>query len=157
MRNKILILFILILISAYISCNSNGPDTHKEFIEKRLQAKLPESASDTLHIMVGSFYFHVIGKFDLEINDFIQFMLNNKFTSVPFADIRDYFYVSEYENKFDWWHPGLLKKIISFGKDWEYRNTVNTLVTVDCILIAGSENENEKITVYFNILEHPKY
>ena len=101
--------------------------------------------------------FHEIGRFSCGESEFSDFIINNNFNKVKSIEIINHFIPNEYEKYFTWWKPDVLMNVSSFSKNWEYRNDADTLMTVDCLLIAGNEDNKKDKIIYFDVSHHPKW
>jgi len=163
MKSKIIrLIFLLIYLIPFYQCNSKNEELEdivkiKIFIENQLQAKLPKSITNINHTMISSFMFHVAGKFECNESEFIDFIQKNNFNKIAPDEILNYFISNEYEKYYKWWKPDILINLSYFSKNWEYRNNAETLITVECLLIAGNEDKKKEKIIYYDVLHHPKW
>jgi len=121
----------------------------KKIIENAFQAKLPKSTSNLKYMIASKFFFNIIGKFECDETEIKEFIISNDFNSVVSEDILNYFISTEYDG---WWKPRILNNVLSFRKDWEYRNDINTLIKAKCLIVTGNEDDKQNIIIYFDIL-----
>jgi hypothetical protein len=161
-RNIIRLILPLICLISNTQCNSNNEELQqqmevKNIIENELQAKLPKSVKNINHMMISSFMFHEIGRFSCDESEFSNFIISNNFNEIKYDEIIKHFISNEYEKYFAWWKPDILMNVSSFSKNWEYRNDAGTLMTVDCLLIAGNEDDKKDSIIYFDVSHYPKW